>query len=80
VEKYGSGRQVTDDNIIRHMRIACWIPKSTNKYVMTPPTESEEIPYVRSFIFLRIVGLGYCRTYYEYGDLPKSTAILPYGR
>ena len=24
--------QATDDNIIRHMRIACWIPKATNTH------------------------------------------------
>jgi len=27
VEKYGTGRQATDDNIIRRMCIACWITK-----------------------------------------------------
>jgi hypothetical protein len=27
VEKYGRAGQATDDNIIRRMRIACWIPK-----------------------------------------------------
>ena len=37
VEKYGTGRQATDDNIIRPMRIACWIIKATDtnsKYVI----------------------------------------------
>jgi hypothetical protein len=29
VEKYGKARQATDDNIIRRMRIACWITKAT---------------------------------------------------
>jgi len=30
VEKYCRAGQVTDDNIIRRMHIACWIPKATN--------------------------------------------------
>ena len=30
VEKYGRARQATDDNIIRRMRFACWITKSTD--------------------------------------------------
>jgi hypothetical protein len=29
VEKYGTARQTTDDNIIRRMRLACWITKAT---------------------------------------------------
>jgi hypothetical protein len=32
VGKYGTVRQVTDDNIIRHMRIACWITKATDTH------------------------------------------------
>jgi hypothetical protein len=32
VEKYDRARQATDDNIIRRMRIACWITKATNTY------------------------------------------------
>ena len=37
VEKYGTAGKATDDNIIRHMRFACWVTKATNKrseYVM----------------------------------------------
>ena len=30
MEKYCTAGQATDDNIIRCMRIACWIPKATN--------------------------------------------------
>ena len=30
VEKYGTARQATDDNIIRHMRFACWVTKATD--------------------------------------------------
>jgi hypothetical protein len=29
VEKYDTARQVTDDNIVRHMRFACWMTKAT---------------------------------------------------
>jgi hypothetical protein len=32
VEKYGTARQATDDNIIRRMRFACWITKATDTY------------------------------------------------
>ena len=28
MEKYGGAREVTDDNIIRRMRFACWITKA----------------------------------------------------
>ena len=37
VEKYGTAGQATDYEIIRHMRIACWITKATDthlKYVI----------------------------------------------
>jgi hypothetical protein len=30
VEKYGTARQVTDNNIIRRMRFACWVTKATD--------------------------------------------------
>jgi hypothetical protein len=30
VEKYGTARQATDDNIIRRMRFTCWITKATD--------------------------------------------------
>jgi len=30
VEKYGTARQATDENIVRRMRITCWISKATN--------------------------------------------------
>jgi len=32
VEKYGTARQVTDDNIIRRMPFACWIPEATDTH------------------------------------------------
>ena len=31
-EKYDTTRLATDDNIIRRMRIACWITKDTNTH------------------------------------------------
>jgi hypothetical protein len=34
-EKYGTGRQFTDDNIIRRMRTACWINKDTHTHTHT---------------------------------------------
>ena len=30
MEKYCTAGQATDENIIRRMRIACWIPNATN--------------------------------------------------
>jgi hypothetical protein len=32
VEKYGTARQATDDNIILRMRFACWITEATDTY------------------------------------------------
>jgi hypothetical protein len=32
VEKHGTARQATDDNITKCMCIACWITKSTNTH------------------------------------------------
>jgi hypothetical protein len=32
VEKYGTARQATDDNIIRRMRFACCINKATDTH------------------------------------------------
>jgi hypothetical protein len=32
VEKYGTARQATDDNILRRIRIACWITKATDTH------------------------------------------------
>jgi len=32
VGKYCKALQSTDDNVIRRMRCACWIPKATNTY------------------------------------------------
>jgi hypothetical protein len=32
VGKHGRARQATDDNIIRHMRISCWITKATDTH------------------------------------------------
>jgi hypothetical protein len=32
LEKYGTARQDTDDNIIRRMRFACWITKATDTH------------------------------------------------
>jgi hypothetical protein len=32
METYGRTRLATDDKMIRHTRIACWIPKATNAH------------------------------------------------
>jgi hypothetical protein len=33
MEKYGTARHATDDNIIRRMRFTCWITKATDTHV-----------------------------------------------
>ena len=48
MEKYGRARQATDDNVVRCMRVACWITKATD-------THSE---YVMLIAFLRQQTLG----------------------
>jgi hypothetical protein len=35
VGKYGRARQVTDDNIVWRMRIACWITKATDTHALS---------------------------------------------
>ena len=35
VEKYGRYRQATGDSIIRRMRVACWITKTADTYLLT---------------------------------------------
>ena len=32
MEKYGSARQATDDNIMQYMCCACWIPKAADRH------------------------------------------------
>jgi hypothetical protein len=32
VDKYGTARQTTDDNILRRIRFACWITKATDTH------------------------------------------------
>ena len=39
MEEYGTARQVIDDNIIRRMRVACWITKATD-------THSEQVIFI----------------------------------
>ena len=36
VRKYGTANHATDDKIIQHMRIACWIPNATNTHSFSP--------------------------------------------
>jgi hypothetical protein len=53
VEKYDTAEQATDDNVNRHMHIACWITKATD-------THSE---YVILFAFLQQ------QSYYEWTSM-----------
>jgi hypothetical protein len=32
VKKYGTSGQTTDDNVMRRMRVACWITNATNTH------------------------------------------------
>jgi hypothetical protein len=59
VEKYGTVRQATDDNIIRRMRIACWITNATDthsQYVILtafPPQQwLRERPSILRYIYI----------------------------
>jgi hypothetical protein len=60
VEKYGTARQTTDDNIIRRMRFACWITKATD-------THSQ---YVILIGFPRKIWLRESATVLHYSTLP----------
>ena len=33
MEKHGTARQATDDNVIQRMRFACWITRATNTHL-----------------------------------------------
>jgi hypothetical protein len=55
VEKYGAARQVTDDNIIDRMRIACKLPKATNThldYVINIAFPNQKFLHERASILL----------------------------
>ena len=45
MEKYCTAGQTTDDNIVRCVRIACWIPKATKKHsefvILTAPPQQQ---------------------------------------
>ena len=32
MQEYSSARQATDDSIIQRIRVACWIPKATDRH------------------------------------------------
>jgi len=35
MENFGTARQATDENKIRRMRLACWVPKATHTHTHT---------------------------------------------
>jgi hypothetical protein len=47
VEKYGRAGQATDDNIIRRMRIAYWLPKPTYTHTHTEHVIPIAFPFQR---------------------------------
>jgi hypothetical protein len=67
VEKKERARQATDDNIIRRMRIACWITQATEKhseyailifsYVNVGYTNSPQCYVIRTLSILFILNL-----------------------
>jgi hypothetical protein len=71
VEKYGTARQATDDNITRRMRFACWITKATDTHsgyvilIALPRQERlrERASMLRYTYTVRLVMIGsvYCR-------------------
>ena len=68
VDKYGRAIQAPDDNIIRPMRTACWIPKATNTHseyviLIAFPRQQwsrERVSYL-SFITSFVVPSGPCQ-------------------
>jgi len=66
VEKYGTARQATDDNIIRRMRFACWIHKATG-------THSE---YVIFIAFLLQQNLHERAAILRYTDWKRNKLVL----
>jgi hypothetical protein len=71
VEKYGKGTQATDDSIIWHMHIACWIAKATE-------THSEYVILITS---PRQQWLPECARYYVYTTFPGLfLSIVPVSR
>jgi hypothetical protein len=46
VEKYCTGKEAMDDNVIRHIRFACWIIKATythSEYVIFMAFERQQL-------------------------------------
>jgi hypothetical protein len=76
VEKYGTAGPATDDNIIRRMRSACWITKTTDRHseyaILTAFSRQQWLRerasllrlYVRCLSFLRLFvnQSAFCRT------------------
>ena len=69
VEKYGTVRQATNDNIIRRMRISCWMTNATDKH-------SE---YVILFVFYIYNDYTHVPQYYVYNTL-TNFLILSFRR
>jgi len=81
VEKYGVARQVTDDNIIERMRIACWLPKATkthSEYVIITAFPNQKLLQERTSMLLS----KYIRCFFkmfispENGLRPKLLATM----
>jgi hypothetical protein len=72
VEKHGTPRQITDNNIIRHMHFTCWInnvTKTHSKYVIlnhismaTIVTRTRlDVKFTRTLHFLFTLNLAHIR-------------------
>jgi hypothetical protein len=62
VEKFGTARQATDDNIIQRMRFTCWITKATDthsEYVILTAFPQQLITRTRLNIMLYVHCLCY---------------------
>jgi hypothetical protein len=74
VEKRGTARQATDDNITRDMRFACWVPKATE-------THSEYFIFIIASVINSVWSrkMFYCSTYTNWVTKKKTylRSVLP---
>jgi hypothetical protein len=81
MEKYGTARQATDDNIIRRMRFACWINKATDTEYVILIAFTRQRWLCESTSMLRYTYIACLVTYIAVGtgtDIPSSGTVRTY--
>jgi len=79
VEKYGTARQTTDDNIIRRMRFVCGIRKATDKhseYVIIPAFPRQQWLHERPSIFHLYIHCLSCLGLIQAASDKSKTAVI----